>query len=43
MTDNDRTFTVANDAALISLIESAKNRLVIIGPSRAKLFKSVET
>ncbi|MCR9111156.1 hypothetical protein [Marivita sp. XM-24bin2] len=33
MTDDGRTFTVANDAAVISLIESAKNRLVIIGPA----------
>ena len=33
MTGSDRTFTVANDAAIISLIESAKNRLVIIGPA----------
>ena len=28
--DEDRTFTVATDAAVISLIESAKRRLVVI-------------
>jgi len=33
MQSDDRTFTVANDAAVISLIESAKRRLVVIAPA----------
>ena len=31
--DDKRTFTVATDAAVISMIESAKRRLVVIAPA----------
>jgi hypothetical protein len=31
--DNDRTFSVATDAAVISLIESVARRLVVIAPA----------
>lgn len=34
--DEDRTFTVATDAAVISLIESAKRRLVVIAPALSR-------
>lgn len=33
MTDKDRTFTVASDAAIVELIQNAKSRLVMIGPA----------
>ena len=34
--DDDRTFTVATDSAVISLIESAKRRLVVIAPALSR-------
>jgi len=33
MQDDNRTFTVATDAAIISLVENAKTRLVVIAPA----------
>lgn len=38
--DDDRTFTVATDAAVISLIKSAKRRLVVIAPALSKAVAS---
>jgi hypothetical protein len=34
--DDERTFTVATDAAVISMIESAKQRLVVIAPALSR-------
>lgn len=34
--DDDRTFTVATDAAVISLIENAERRLVVIAPALSR-------
>lgn len=36
MQDDDRTFTVATDVAVISLIENAKRRLVVIAPALSR-------
>ena len=33
MTSDDRTFAVASDEALVGLISSARNRLVVIAPA----------
>lgn len=38
--DDDRTFTVATDAAVITLIKSAKRRLVVIAPALSKAVAS---
>ena len=36
MSDDDRTFTIASDAAVISLIKSARRRLVVIAPALSR-------
>lgn len=37
MTDDERTFTVATDDAVISMIERAKRRLVVIAPALSRV------
>lgn len=42
MADDERTFTVATDDSVISMIERAKRRLVVIAPALSRTVADIE-